>query len=86
MRQKGGIEQSILSFPLWDGFLNLVPFDYDGNLQLELCKEQLFTLISYEYQQQLTKEFGTVVSEYAAGVRQLFFSQNHFVNRLLRSK
>jgi len=58
-----------------------VPFDYGGNLQLELCKEQLFILISYKYQEQLANEFGTVVSECAAGVRQLFFSQNHFVNR-----
>lgn len=69
MKQKGGIEQSILNFPLWDGFLNLVPFGYDASLQLELSKEQLFTLISYKYQQQLTNEFGTVVSECAAGVQ-----------------
>lgn len=74
MRQKGGTEQSILSFPLWDDFLNLVPFDCDGNLQVELCKVQLFTLISYKYQQQLTNEFGAVVSECAAGVQQFFFS------------
>lgn len=83
MRQKGGTEQSVSSFPVWGGLLNPVPFDCDGKLQLELCKEQLFALISYKYHQPLTNEFGAVVSECAVGVQQLFFSPNHLVNMLL---
>lgn len=61
-------QKRVLSFPLGDGFQNLEPFDYDGILWLELCKEHLVFLISSSLMNAVS------VSKHAAGVQQ-FSSQ-----------